>query len=140
MPDGGFGEFLARSFELLACEAREARNLLCGTLAGCDVHIWVDGEPVRLEFEPSTIRLSGARGSACIEVRTSRAAILALLDDRISLDQAILRDALELRGRPADLLRFYDGLIAYVHGAVRAPSFPRLFDAFRATVPEEGEC
>jgi hypothetical protein len=45
---------------------------------------------------------------------------------------AVLSDVHVLRGRPADVLAFHDGLAAYVHGGVRAPSFRRLLVEFRA--------
>jgi hypothetical protein len=54
-----------------------------------------------------------------------------LIDARLTLLDAVLSDALAMTGAPDDLLAFHDGLIAYVHGAVRAPSFPALLSAYR---------
>jgi hypothetical protein len=81
-------------------------------------------------------RLAVARGRAAggapaIDVRTTRATVLALIDAELSLVDAVLADHLSLRGALPDLLAFHEGLTTYVHGAVRAPSFPALLAAYR---------
>ncbi len=60
-----------------------------------------------------------------------RTAVLRVIDARDTLMSAVLADRLVLRGATRDVLAFHDGLIAYVHGAVRARSFPELLRQFR---------
>jgi hypothetical protein len=71
-------------------------------------------------------------GAACVEVRTGRATLLALIDGVRTLHDAVLSDAVQLRGGPEDLARFQDALWLYLQGAVRAPSMPEILGSFRA--------
>lgn len=108
---------------------------MCRQLAPRAVRLCVGDETIPLVFAPAEVRTVTAIKRPQIEVVTSRAAILAVIDAASTLLQAVLDDRLALRGAPEDLLAFHDGLMAYVHGAVRAPSFPALLRAFRAAVP-----
>ncbi len=64
-------------------------------------------------------------------METTRAVILDLVDARAGLVEAILDDRLGLRGALPELARFHDGLMLYLHGAMRAPSFPGLLRRYR---------
>jgi hypothetical protein len=133
MPEPTFASFLAESFALLRREADDVHGTLCRRLEGRTVAIRVDGEAVAVRFDAIRADVLGSHPSAEIEVSTTRAAILDVLAGDLNLLDAVLADRLVLRGAPAALLAFHDGLLLYVHGAVRAPSFPSLLRRFRAT-------
>jgi hypothetical protein len=127
-----FADFLADSFSTLRREMPNGYHAMCRSLQPRTVALTVDGEPVGVHFEPARAVIARPVAQPTIEVRTTRAAILALIDATHTLHEAVLNDALYLRGDPSDLLAFHDGLMAYVHGAVRSPSFPHLLQAFRS--------
>jgi hypothetical protein len=127
-----FGDFLFASFEALAREQPAIHSRLCAQLAPRGVAIAVDDETVAVRFDRHAVaRGRSTGGTAAIDVRTTRATVLALVDAELSLVDAVLADRLWLRGALPDLLAFHEGLTTYVHGAVRAPSFPALLAAYR---------
>ncbi len=131
MPETTFAEFLSESFDLLKSEVPQAHAELCRRLAPHEVHLRVDDEDVAVRFESTRARFLPAPCAASVGVETSRDTILALVDAETTLEDAVLDGPLVLRGHCDDLLAFHDGLVAYVHGAVRAPSFPGLLRRFR---------
>ena len=131
MPETTFAEFLAESFDLLRREVPQAHAEVCRRLAPRGVRLHVGAEDVAVRFERSGTRFPAAPGAASVDVETNRETILALIDAETTLVDAVLDGSLVLRGAGDDLLAFHDGLVAYVHGAVRAPSFPGLLRRFR---------
>lgn len=123
--------FVEASFTSLKGEFPQAYFLMCRTLAGRTVLLSIDGEEIPLAFEPRTARLAPRLPRADVRVRTSRKAILDVLDDRQTLEGAVESGDLELWGAIEDLERFHDALLVYVGGAVRCPGFPALLDRFR---------
>jgi hypothetical protein len=131
VPDVSFAEFLAESFDTLRTERPDAYAALCGCLAPHTVRLEIDGESVTLRFLPRRIEFMQELRAVDIDVCTTARAILAVINAELTLTEAVLADALQLRGTPDDLLVFHDGLAVYVHGAVRTPSFPALLRRFR---------
>ncbi|MBI4516544.1 MAG: hypothetical protein HY699_12100 [Deltaproteobacteria bacterium] len=126
-----FSDFLAESFAVLRRELPHAYEEMCRRLAPRAVAITVDDDTVCLRFERAAALTVIAHQRPALSVRTTRAAILALVDAQSTLLEAVLAEQLQLRGHPDDVLGFYDGLMAYLHGAVRAPSFPQLLQSYR---------
>ena len=60
-----------------------------------------------------------------------------LLAGGTTVRDALLEDRLRVRGTTASLLRLTDGLAAYLHGAVRSPSFPALLHRFHAIAAKD---
>jgi len=120
------------SLTALRIEAPDAHAGMCARLAGRRLRLVVDGEPVDLSFAHDDVTLPVTSDAPHVELVTSRRTILDVVDARATLVSAALGDALTLRGRPAHVLAFHDGLVAYVHGGVRAPSFRGLLRDFRA--------
>jgi len=129
--DDRFRTFLARSFDALRCEVPEAYARMCRRLVARRVDLRVDDEHVAVVFARDQARIVAEASPCAVEVRTSRTAVLRVIDARDTLMSAVLADRLVLRGAPRDVLAFHDGLMAYVHGAVRARSFPELLRQFR---------
>ncbi len=93
----------------------------------------VEGEQVMIAFSPAGARVLGPGHTQVptVELTTTRRAILQVIDAQMTLTQAVLSDAILLKGQADDLAVFHDGLMTYVRGAVRCPSFPPLLDTFR---------
>jgi hypothetical protein len=123
---------LRRSIGHLADEGPDSYRLLLEALGPLVVDVDVDGELFALRGGQRLEVSDGAAGVAGAWITTSRAAILDLLDAKVSLDEAVQADALGVRGSLDDILRAHDTLLAYVHAAVRAPSQPELLAALRA--------
>ncbi len=131
MSDARFSSFLEQSFAALRDEIPGALTEMCRSLQRRAVLLTVDGERVALRFGRASATIVQELFVPDIEVRTDAAAILDLVDARCTLHEAILTDRLFLRGTPDELLAFHGGLMAYLHGAMRAPSFPHLLRRYR---------
>jgi hypothetical protein len=126
-----FRSFLLASFDILERELPWAYRAVCVTLAPRVVLLRVDRDAMGLRFEPTRIVLCPRAATACVEVETGRHTILAAIDAETTLLSAVLDDQLLLRGSAEDILAFHDALMWYLHGAVRAPSFPVLLRRYR---------
>jgi hypothetical protein len=126
VPDAVFSTLLRRSLETLERERPDV-----ATLGALDVAIRVGEERVGLRAEDGRVVVAAPPPEARVDVVTGRDTILALVDGEVSLVDAVVGDALALRGAVPDLARFHDALWLYLQGAVRAPSFPALLRAFR---------
>ena len=131
MPEATFTTFLATAFATLEREVPWAYVGVARGLAPRVVRLDVDGEVVGLRCAPRAVSVERDVEHPTIAVRTGRADILAVIDAEASLLSAVLDDRLHLQGSPDDLLAFHDALMLWVHGAVRAPSFPGLLRSFR---------
>lgn len=128
----GFASFLATSFELLEREMPALYARMCELLAPRRVVLNVDRESVALAFSRRQARFVEIPETAEVHVATTSRAVLRVIDAQNDLMAAVLADELHVRGELDDLVAFHDGLLAYVHGAVRAPSFPQLLREYRA--------
>jgi hypothetical protein len=131
MSDDRFGAFLAESFDTLRDEMPGASVEMCRRLYPREVLLVVNAEPVGVRFERHSLCILSKPSAPSLEVRTDRRTILDLVDARCTLHEAVLADRLFLCGSTADLLAFHEGLMAYLHGAMRAPSFPNLLQRYR---------
>jgi hypothetical protein len=132
---GPIAALLAESFDLLATGLPQAHARMLALLRGHVIELVIDGEPIRLRFEHG-VELRGFEvdepTSSCPRIECSVATILAVLDARLTLAEAVESDALRVRADLDRLVALHDGLLAYVHGAVRCPGFPELLVRLRA--------
>ncbi len=84
-----------------------------------------------MAFEADGVTFLPFAGEAHVELQTDRPTIFALIDGVLGLQSAVQADRLRLRGGPDDVIRFHEGLMLWLHGAVRSPSFPGLLREFR---------
>ncbi|WP_233612312.1 sterol-binding-like protein [Corallococcus sp. AB045] len=124
---------LARSFALLAREQPQAHGRFLMPLAGLAVALKIDAEHFTAAFTSTQAHLRAVDGQESITVGTSRRTILEVLDDRRTLTEAVLSNAVEVVGSLEVLLRAHEGLIRYVHGAVRCAGFASLLHQLRLT-------
>ena len=122
---------LRRSLDHLATEVPASYRRVLAELGQLVVALDVDGERFtvrgggRLEVDDGT---SGRIGAW---VRTSRAAVLDVLDGEVALHEAVEADRVHVQGSLDDVVQAHDALLAYASAAVRAPSAPGLLAALR---------
>ena len=122
---------LAESFEVLRREQPEAYGRMCERLDGLAVSLEVEAERFAAVFSAQRAHVSAATGAEVARVTTRRRTVLDVLDDRQSLTEAVLTDAVEVVGPLDTLLRLHEGLVVYVQGAVRCPGFASLLRRLR---------
>lgn len=131
----GFGAFVRRGLAALRAELPWAFARMAARLDGRDVLLVVDGErvPVRAAAGDVAVR-EGAAFAPRVTLHTDGLTVLRLADAEVTVVDATLDGSLVLSGSVDDLVAFHDGLQAFLHGAVRSPSFPALLDRFRRHV------
>lgn len=131
LPEDSLQRFLQESFNTLERECRPAFTGLCTTLSHLSLGFRVDEEEIYLTFLPDQVFFLPLPPAEYLEITTSKAAVLALVDAELTLYEAVAHDKMIIRGDSRAIARFYDGLMLYLKGAVRSPTFPRLLDRFR---------
>ena len=126
---------LRRSVGHLADEVPDSYHLTLAALGPLVVALDVDGERFSLSGGRELSVTDGETGTAHIQITTTRAAILDVLDANTGLQEAVEAGTVAVRGSLDDVLRVHDTLRAYVHAAVRAPAQAGLLDALRAGRP-----
>lgn len=132
---GPIATLLAESFELLARRLPQAHARMLALLHGHEVELVLDAEPIHLRFghgvELSRFAVDEPK-PGCARIECTLTAIVAVLDAKLTLAEAVESDALRVRADLDRLVHLHDGLLAYVHGAVRCPGFPELLVRLRA--------
>lgn len=134
--EGPVGRLLTESFQALAREQPAQHALMCEQLQGHTVEVCVGAERFFLGFARGGARVESTGPAAQALLVTGRGVLADVLDARLSLTRAVLTDALEVVGPLASLMALHEGLVTYVHGAVRCPSFPSLLARLRAVCRE----
>jgi hypothetical protein len=124
---------LEESFAVLAREQPPASARLHACLEGLSVALRVGAEHFAVGFTGRGARLREVDGGERAQVSTSQRTLLEVLDGQQSLAEAVLADAVEVVGPLEILLRLHEGLLLYVHGAVRCPGFPLLLRRLRTS-------
>jgi hypothetical protein len=122
---------LAESFAVLAAETPPAWRRFVASLDGRVVELHVDDERFAVVFARGDAVIEAAGRVADARIATSRQTILDVLDARLSLRDAVLGDRLEVIAPMSMMEPLHEGILAYVHGGVRSPSFPSLLMRFR---------
>jgi hypothetical protein len=124
-------DLLAESLVVLAREQPEAYARMCERLAGLSVLLEVEAERFVAAFSHRRAWVAPPEGGEAARVTSRRRTVLDVLDDRQSLTEAVLTDAVEVVGPLDTLLRLQEGLLVYVQGAVRCPGFAPLLRRLR---------
>lgn len=130
------GKLLAESLVALAREQPRQHARLCEQLQDRTVEVRVEAEHFLLRFAPEGARVERAGAPSEARVLMGRRALGDVLAARLSLAEAVLTDAVEVVGPLDTLMALHEGLVTYVHGAVRCPSFPSLLARLRAVCRE----
>lgn len=131
MADSQFARFLRRAMALLSEECPGAFHELCAKLEGAKIQLRIDGHAVSPSFGAGGFELVGPHVSPDVDLESGREAILAVLDGRMTLEEAVWQERVVLKGSLDALAKFHDGFVLCVGGAVRCPSFPRLLERYR---------
>lgn len=125
-----------RSVQHLADDMPASYRLLVAELGPLVVELDVGGDVFSVHAGGERLQVSdGPAQAAKVRVRTSRTAILDLIDAKVGLDEAVETGTVSVRGSLDDVQRTHDTLRAYLHGAVRAASVPTLLSELRAGTP-----
>ena len=135
MSRGEFADFLDASLAVLRRETPPAVRHLAEQLAGRAVCFEVEPAPFALRVTADGHHLDPRVEDCPVSLGLARSVVLDLIAGKLTLPEAVMRERLRPRGRAADLGCFFDALTAYLEGAVRAPSFPRLYRAYRRSEP-----
>ncbi len=129
-----FRGWVDRGLRTLRSELPWAHARMAAALGAREVTITVDGEVTSVQSDGARVWLRDDPGTPAVTLATSRREIVALVDAERSLVTSVVLGETVLRGRVADLAAFHDGLVEFLRGAVRSPSFPWMMDAFRRDV------
>jgi hypothetical protein len=125
---------LGRAFAVLHAEAPAHAGLLCDALARLAVHALVDGERIAPRVVAGRLAVGEPAGRADVTLRTSLPTMLALLEARRTLLDAVNRGELDVWGPAGALDAAADAFSTFLHGLVRAPSSAHLLDELRLHV------
>jgi hypothetical protein len=127
------GQFVKTSLAILQVECPPAYERLCQQLSGQNARLQIGGEPIDLIFRDDQVSVVAPSDDLTPDthLETSWQTVLDLADARMSLDQAVLSNAVAVKGEVATVAHFYEGLHVYLSGAIRCPSFPLLLEHFR---------
>ncbi|HVU05077.1 MAG TPA: hypothetical protein VHE30_25180 [Polyangiaceae bacterium] len=131
-----FTAFLARSLVLFEDELPVVYREIARRVGDREVSCAVDAERITIRSDGLRLRLTRDVAAPVVFLRTSRDVIADLLHARTTLAEAVWADRILLRGDLSDLIHFHDGLMAYLAGAVRCPSFPELLDEYLDRFPD----
>ena len=134
--EGPVGRLLAESFTALAREQPALHARMCTQLRGRRVEVCVGAERFHLAFAAERAQVEPVGPEADALLITGRHVIADVLDARLPLTEAVLTDALEVVAPLPSLMALHEGLVTFVHGAVRCPSFPSLLARLRAVCRE----
>ncbi|MEZ0357518.1 SCP2 sterol-binding domain-containing protein [Mycobacterium sp. SA01] len=122
-----------RSIEHLEEDVPASYQMLVSELGPLVVELDVADDMFTVHAASDRLHVSdGPAQKARVRIRTSRTAILDLIDAKVGLDEAVEAGAVSVHGCLDDIQRAHDTLLAYIHGAVRAASVPALLSELRA--------
>lgn len=124
--------FLLDSLDAIRVEAPSCHGALCRALAGVPLLVGIGPEAIVLEAHGGVLRRSDA--TPAVEVRCTRTTLVDLIEARSTLLQALLSDRLLVRAAPELLGKLELAFAAYLSGAARSSTVPRLLDLFLAGV------
>lgn len=125
-----FGELLDAALQILSADVPEAYERIEHRLNGAAVLFEVDGVEARLVFEAGSHRFEPCPDFR-VRVATDTATILDLVDDGLSLPDALRTGRLEIYGKPGDVSGFDDALTAFLAGAIRTTKATPLLEELR---------
>ena len=132
--------FLERCLDAIEKEAPVAYGRVVRGLGSRAVRVAIGDDVATLSMasggheiarDAEVVRGSRAQATGCaVELIMTEAIIGCLLEGRRTILDAALDGDLVLRGSVDDLAALHDALVAFIHGAVRSPSTPRLLESY----------
>ncbi|MBZ5710995.1 hypothetical protein [Nannocystis pusilla] len=132
-------ELLDEALAVLARESPTHARLLRERLDGCRIAFTVDGERMTTRGGARVPAADTTVDHPDLHIDTDARTVLALLDDRLTLLDAIRTGVLKARGPRGALARAEAAMQVFIHGLVRCRSAPDLLRKFRSSVPHIDE-
>jgi putative sterol carrier protein len=124
---------LARTLAILERDQLASYVRLADALTGLRIALEVQGETFHVQGGSSVAVEQAADEPVDARVRTSRHAILALIDGDIDLLEAVKARKLKLKADVSLMVRLARAERAFAEGAARARAVRSVLDQFRAT-------
>ena len=132
LPDvSSFTTLIETSLDVMSHECPEAYQCACQVLDTHEVSLTIDSEIVSVRFYSTYAEMLFIPQQPTAYLMSTKSVLLDLVDANYTLEYAITHDLLHMRGKMDTLIRFYEALQLYIHGAVRCPSFPALLSDYR---------
>jgi hypothetical protein len=125
---------LRAAFAVLHDEAPSHADLLCAALARLTVRVEVGDEAIAPRVAEGRLAVGEPTGPAGVTIRAGLPVVLALLDARRTLIEAVARGELDVWGTADALDAAADAFATFLHGLVRAPSGAGLLGELRRRV------
>lgn len=130
---------LGDAFAVLRAEAAAHHAMLCDALAPLPVNVTVGDEALAPQVTGAGLAVGDPCEAPRVAIETRLATVLALLEARCTVIEAVARGDLDLRGTADALDAAADAFAVFLHGLVRAPSSARLLDELRDVVRSNRE-
>ena len=131
MPSADFFSFLRASLSVLAEEEHKAHSALVAALGPLRARLVADGAEASIWLDSSKWTIYRGPTDSDLEVTFDRRVILDLIDGRLTMHDAIDRERLKLRGSPEAIVSFYEALMIYLEGLMRAPGAGAILKDYR---------
>lgn len=130
---------LSASFAALADEAPRHHARLAAALRAHRVELRVDDEVLAITSDGAAISVRPAAApEPTARISATTPAILAVLDARRTLAEAVLCGEVAAIAPPGELDALREALLCYVRGGVRTTAFPALLTRLRARAASIG--
>lgn len=126
-----FEGWVAAALDALRVELPWGYAAMCEALGAREVLITVSGQPAAVRCDGARATVSADAWRPAVALRATAAEVVALADGERTVAEAVIEGRVVMRGEVDDLLAAHDALVAFVRGAVRAPSFAWRLGAFR---------
>jgi len=130
VPDS-FEALLRDALVVISAEQPERYRRLARTVAPLRLSLTVGAERMGVESSGEMVCVTVDVVDADVRLVTDRRCVLRLLGGACSLEEAVFSEDLRLWGSVDALLLFYDGLVAFLNGAVRSPPMSGLLARYR---------
>jgi hypothetical protein len=130
LPADFFG-FLRTSLSRLAAEVPDAHRALAGAMGNLRARLVADGVARTIRFDFSDWTIYAEDSDVDLEVSFDREIIVDLIDGNLTMEDAIYRERLRMRGPIERIERFYDALLIYLEALTRTSGAPAMLQSYR---------
>jgi hypothetical protein len=131
MPSADFFSFLSKSIDLLKRESGENYARLAAELKGLRINISASANARLAYFSGGQFVIESDLERADIWLEFEECTILAVIDGKYSLEEAVLGGEIFIRGNVRKMETLHSALAVYLDGALRSPGFPELLADYR---------
>ncbi len=137
--DPAVAELFRRSLRAVRAEAPSAYHAMCEALAKRTIGFRVGAETFSLRGDGRDVWVADPGVVVTARVETTARALLDIIDGKTDLLAALLEGRVAARAAADDAAALHEALMAYVHGAVTAPSCAGLRRGLAAIAARQGD-